>query len=74
MMRMKIEGAHVTETAISAFLVRLDSFYGLTPQGVETLMTTNYVRIFCGLPASSEPAILPTAPSYGASGEIDGTP
>jgi hypothetical protein len=53
MMRMKIEGAHVTETAISAFLVRLDKFYGLTPQGVETLMTTNHVGIFCGLPASS---------------------
>jgi hypothetical protein len=74
MMRMKIEGAHVTETAISAFLVRWDKFYGLTPQGVETLMTTNETRNFFALVAQSEPVIFRSRSCRGASGETNETP
>jgi hypothetical protein len=52
MLRMKIPGAHVTDSAISAFLIEWDRYYGLTPQGVEAL-TTNETRNFFALAAQS---------------------
>jgi hypothetical protein len=45
MVRMKIPGAHVTDSAISAFLIEFDRYYGLTPLGIEAL-TTNETRNF----------------------------
>jgi hypothetical protein len=45
MLCMKIPGAHVTDSAISAFLIEWDRYYGLTPQGVEAL-TTNKTATF----------------------------
>ena len=45
MVRMRIPGAHVTDSAISAFLIEFDRYYGLTPQGIKAL-TTNETRDF----------------------------
>jgi hypothetical protein len=52
MLRMKIPGAHVTDSAISALLIEFDRYYGLTPQGVGAL-TTNKTRNFFALVAQS---------------------